>query len=432
MQELFSEERTNLDLPKDWALAPVGAYCHVLDPQPDHRAPALDPNGFPYIGIRDVNYDGTVNENTARMVSEKAIIKQEKAFKIEDRDIVFCKVGTLGQPRHLNVEGKRVALSATLVLIKSKANCCERYLKHVLDSDFLNSKIYSTITGATRPALGIQQIRKFRLPFPPLKKQLVISKFLDNRTSKLDEAIAIKEKLIGLLRERKQLIIQQAVTQGLNPDAPMKDSCVDWIGKIPNHWEVKRLKYVLDERNERSKKGKEPLFMMSQIHGLVVRADYLEKAEVAASNIDNKIVYKNDLVFNKLKAHLGVFFKSNIDYQGLVSPDYAVYKSKAYIADMRLLEVLFRNPKYIEQFIIRATGIVEGLIRLYTDDLFDIAVPIASEDEQVEILKYIDLESEKYENAIKIQQRQIKKLKEYKTIVINSAVTGKIKVPSMS
>lgn len=230
------------------------------------------------------------------------------------------------------------------------------------------------------------------------------------------------------MKDRKQILIQQAVTQGLDPTVPMKDSGVEWIGEIPAHWEVKKLKYVLEERNERSKTGEEPLFMMSQIHGLVVRADYHDKAEVAASNVDNKIVYKNDLVFNKLKAHLGVFFKSNIEFNGLVSPDYAVYKSKAYIHDMKILEVLFRHPSYIEQFIIRATGIVEGLIRLYTGDLFDMSVPIAPKDEQLEILVFIEKQSTSYDNAIVIQQQQIEKLREYKTTLINSAVTGKIRV----
>ena len=295
--------------------------------------------------------------------------------------------------------------------------------------------ICSKGVGTIQRNLYWPQLKRVSIALPSLTEQTAIANFLDIKTAQIDEAIAIKGKQIDLLKERKQIIIQQAVTQGISyegqPDAPMKDSGVDWIGKIPEHWQVKRLKYVLDERNERSKTGEEPLFMMSQIHGLVVRADYHAKAEVAASNVDNKIVYKNDLVFNKLKAHLGVFFKSNIDFKGLVSPDYAVYKPKAYITDMRYLEVLFRHPRYIEQFIIRATGIVEGLIRLYTDDLFDIAVPIAPKDEQIEILKHIDSESEKFDIAIKLQIQQIEKLKEYKTTLINSVVTGKIKVPEL-
>lgn len=262
----------------------------------------------------------------------------------------------------------------------------------------------------------------------PQKEQMLISKYLNKKTTKIDETIAIKEQQISLLRERKQIIIQQAVTQGLDPNVAMKESGVEWIRKIPKHWEVKRLKFVLEERNERSKTGEEPLLMMSQVHGLVVRADYNEKAEVAASNIDNKIVYENDLVFNKLKAHLGVFFKSNIPFKGIVSPDYAVYKCKAHIVDAKYLEFLFRHPSYIEQFIIRATGIVEGLIRLYTSDLFDIAVPVAPSEEQIEILNHIDVRGKEIDQIISIQQLQIDKLKEYKTSLINSAVTGKIKI----
>ena len=95
---------------------------------------------------------------------------------------------------------------------------------------------------------------------------------------------------------------------------------------------------------------------------------------------------------------------------------------------MKILEVLFRHPSYIEQFIIRATGIVEGLIRLYTSDLFDMSVPIAPKKEQLEILEFIDKQSTLHDNAIIIQKQQIEKLREYKTTLINSAVTGKIRV----
>lgn len=299
----------------------------------------------------------------------------------------------------------------------------------------IRSRLYISYFGSASDGVRIGQwdLSKTRMkgiPFilPDEAQQEVIAKYLDKKTAQIHEAIAIKEKQISLLKERKQIIIQKAVTQGLDPNVPMKDSGVDWIGEIPDHWKVKRLKYVLEERNERSKTGEEPLFMVSQVHGLVVRADYHEKAEVAASNVDNKIVYENDLVFNKLKAHLGVFFKSNISYPGLVSPDYAVYKCKAHIIDSKYLELLFRNPSYIEQFIIRATGIVEGLIRLYTGDLFDIAVPVAPAEEQLEILTYIESQSEQFDRAVELQQSQIDKLKEYKTSLINSAVTGKIKI----
>jgi type I restriction enzyme S subunit len=267
-----------------------------------------------------------------------------------------------------------------------------------------------------------------QFPLPTLPEQTAIAAFLDEKTVKIDTAIAQKEKMISLLKERKQILIQNAVTKGINPDAKMKDSGVEWIGEIPEGWEVKRLKYVLDERNERSEDGTEPLFMMSQVHGLVVRSAYHDKAEVASTTVGNKRVYKNDLVFNKLKAHLGVFFKSTIDEVGLVSPDYAVYLSKGIVTDLKYLEYLFRHPAYISTFICKATGIVEGLIRLYTHDLFSIKIPVPSHCIQHEILSFITTQSAKIDTAISIQQQQIAKLKEYKSILIDSAVTGKIKV----
>lgn len=272
------------------------------------------------------------------------------------------------------------------------------------------------------------KLRELQVPLPPLPEQTAIAQFLDDKCQKIDQAIAQKKKMIQLLEERKQILIQNAVTKGLDPSVEMKDSGIEWIGEIPEHWEVKRLKYVLKERNERSETGEEVLLMMSQKHGLVVRSDYHDKAEVALSTVGNKKVYYNDLVFNKLKAHLGVFFKSNIELVGLVSPDYAVYYSDGLISDTKLLEYLFRHPAYIGQFISRATGIVEGLIRLYTSDLFAIEIPLPNIEEQQEILSYIHKKSDFIDKSVLLQQQQIQKLKEYKTILINQTVTGKIKV----
>lgn len=274
-------------------------------------------------------------------------------------------------------------------------------------------------------------LKNTRIWLPLISEQNAISSFLDNKVALVGAAISAKEKQIILLKERKQILVQNAVTLGLNSDTPMRDSGVEWIGSVPEHWKVKRLKYVLDERNERSKTGEESLFMVSQKHGLVVRSEYHAKAEVALSNIDNKIVHQNDLVFNKLKAHLGIFFKSNISFKGIVSPDYAVYTLKNFVEDAKILEHLFRHPACIGQFIIRTTGIVEGLIRLYTTDFFEIFIPVAPIEEQREILEFIESNSEKINSASSLLEQQITKLKEYKATLINSAVIGKIKVPGV-
>jgi type I restriction enzyme, S subunit len=305
-----------------------------------------------------------------------------------------------------------------------------RYVGYLLSLNQYLAEFKRRVTGVMEGFIRLytDDLFDITVQLPSLSEQSSIVDFLGKKCKKIDSAIEQKEEIVELLKERKQIVTQNAVTKGINPNVKMKGSGVEWSGEIPEHWKVKRLKYILDERKERSKTGEEPLFMVSQVHGLVLRSDFHEKAEVAESNVDNKIVYKNDLVFNKLKAHLGVFFKSRIDYKGLVSPDYAVYKSNGCIEDLKFLEILFRHPAYIGQFIIRATGIVEGLIRLYTDDLFEIPVPVPPADEQLRVLKHIELEATKIDKAVELQQKQIEKLKEYKATLINSAVTGKIKV----
>ena len=318
---------------------------------------------------------------------------------------------------------------AYTVLKSRREDLLDKYYKYLFKSSSFISELQTSVVGIRQGKnISFDELSYSIMPIPPLPEQTAIANYLDKKTAKIDTAIAQKEKLITLLKERKQILIQNAVTKGLNPNVKLKDSGVEWIGEIPEHWEVKRVKHILEERTERSMSGQEPLFMMSQVHGLVVRADYHDKAEVAQNNEGNKIVKKNDLVFNKLKAHLGVFFKSTIDTDGLVSPDYAVYYTKDLIEDLKFLELLFRNPNYIEQFICKATGIVEGLIRLYTSDLFSLHIAVPPKGEQKEILEFIYAKNQKIDKAIGLQQQQIVKLQEYKRVLIDSCVTGKIKV----
>ena len=313
---------------------------------------------------------------------------------------------------------------AIATFISSGSECSE-WLYYMLPI-FLERNAATNIYGAK--ILNQDLIKNACILDVPLSEQMQISNFLDKRVLEIDQAIAIKEQQIALFNEHKQIVIQKAVTQGLNPNVPMNDSGVEWIGEIPEHWEVKKLKYVLEERSQRSRDGLEPLLMMSQTHGLVVRSEYSDKAEVAATTVGNKLVYHNDLVFNKLKAHLGVFFGSVHDFVGSVSPDYAVYKPVKYIENSKFLELLFRNPLYIKQFILRSSGIVEGLIRLYTTELFDLKIAIPPNVEQKDILKFVEQQSVKFDEVIENYIQQIEKLKEYKTTLINDAVTGKINV----
>lgn len=270
-----------------------------------------------------------------------------------------------------------------------------------------------------------------KLMIPPLEEQKAIAKFLDIKIMKIDEAIAIKQKQIELLKERKQIIIQQAVTQGLNPDAPMKNSGVDWIGEIPEHWIVKRAKYLLDEINERSETGLEELLSVSHMTGVTPRSEKNVTMFMAEDYTGSKLCHSGDLVINIMWAWMGALGVS--DRTGIVSPSYGVFREQREGTFVpKYLEMLLKSTKYVEYYNKVSTGLHSSRLRFYGHMLFDMALGFPPYEEQTQIVEYISRECSKVDEAITVQAEQVSKLKEYKTTLINSAVTGKIKVTELA
>jgi len=264
---------------------------------------------------------------------------------------------------------------------------------------------------------------------PPLKEQTAIANFLDNKTSQIDEAITIKQKQIELLKERKQIIIQKWVTQGLDPNVPMCDSGVDWIGEIPEHWEVKRAKYLFNEIDERSTDGNEELLSVSHITGVTPRSEK-NVTMIAEDYTGSKTCQKNDLVMNIMWAWMGALGVS--DRAGIVSSAYSIYRQAPVgILNPVYLEWLLKTTGYMEHYNRVSTGLHSSRLRFYSRMFFDMEMAYPDRAEQDWIVKHIEEESNKIDEALYLQQAQIEKLKEYKTTLINSAVTGKIKVPNI-
>ena len=158
-------------------------------------------------------------------------------------------------------------------------------------------------------------MQKLRFPVPKLSEQQAIADYLDETCSKIDEIIAEAKASIDEYKELKQSVIFEAVTKGLDKNVEMKQCSVNWLDEIPSTWESIRLKYLLTEINNRSETGTEQPLSVSQVMG-VVPSYMIAVANPTASYVGQKIVEPNDIVFNKLKAHLGVFFMSK--YHGLL------------------------------------------------------------------------------------------------------------------
>lgn len=303
---------------------------------------------------------------------------------------------------------------------KMDTRYADYWFKYVFSNRYY--KMYSkniryTITG--------DMFRALKTPVPPLEVQKQISSLLHNQEQKIDNLIANVQAQIEKLKAYKQSLITEVVTKGLDPSAPMKDSGVEWIGTIPTEWNTVRVKQLLKERKERSSEGKEEPLSMSQKVGLVPTKMLDAIPNMASSFVGAKLTYVDDLVFNKLKAHLGVFSVSK--YDGLVSPDYAVYYATG-VANLKYLEYLFKTPQCISEFRKRSTGIAAGLTRLYTEGLFAIECPLPPKKEQHRIVLYLNEKCAQIDKLTAIKQTKIEKLEQYKRSLIYEYVTGKKEV----
>ena len=279
--------------------------------------------------------------------------------------------------------------------------------------------------NGVRSSLNAKELLNIPHPFPSIYEQKRIVTFLDAQCAEIDAVLEKTRASIEEYKKLKQAVITQAVTKGIRGDRPMKDSGIEWIGDIPAEWDVIRVKQLLKERNERSKEGKEEPLSMSQKVGLVPTKFLESIPNMASSFVGAKLAYVDDLVFNKLKAHLGVFSVSR--YDGLVSPDYAVYCSTGK-SNLKYLEYIFKTPQCIGEFRKKSTGIAAGLMRLYTEGLFSIYLPYPALSEQEEIAEYLNEKCAGIDALIVKKQQYLIEIENYKKSLIYEYVTGKKEV----
>jgi len=210
------------------------------------------------------------------------------------------------------------------------------------------------------------------------------------------------------------------VIDHLAPYGETKDAGAPWINRVPEHWEVVRSRYLFREIDRRSATGAETHLSMSQKLGLVPSNQVDQKTLVSESYIGAKLVEPDDLVLNRLKAHLGVFAIAN--RAGFVSPDYSVFRP-ADGANVRFFEYVLRSSACRAELRTRAKGIVEGFWRLYTPDFYQIRLPVPPIEERQLIVRFLDTHGALTARLIRAKQRLIKLLEEQKQAIIHRAVT---------
>jgi len=353
----------------------------------------------------------------------------------------------LVNPLNLNYDLKslRIALSDLNVVVSSGYIVLDvlreinktylNYLLHRFDVAFMK-----TLGAGVRQTLNYTDISECELVEPPKEEQTKIANFLNEKTAQIDEAIKQKEKLISLLKERRQVLIHKAVTQGLNPTVKMKDSDIKWIGEIPNHWETTRFRYLfsfskgLNITKENLQDKGMPCVNYGEIHskyGFEVSPDKHNLKCVNEKYLKfsrKSILSYGDFVFADTSEDIdgsGNFTYLNSDKLTFAGYHTVITRAIKKI-NPRFFAYLFDSDNFRNQVRRKVKGV--KVYSITNSILKDILIWIPPMLEQNSIVEELDIETEKIDKVLSFQENEITRLKEYKSSLIDSCVTGKVKV----
>ena len=308
---------------------------------------------------------------------------------------------------------------------------------HYANYLFRNGSMVSHYLIASKGVGTIQRnlywgnLRRTPIFIPLLSEQQKIAQFLDEKTAKIDQAMDLAEKQIALLKEHKQILIQNAVTRGLNPDVPLKDSGVKWIGRVPEHWDVKKLKFVSKINQHTLSENTNGNLSIKYVDiGSVSFENGIEKVEnfsfKNAPSRARRLVNKGDIVVSTVRTYLKAITMVKEEYQDCIfSTGFAVVTSNECLEDS-FFELYAKSDAFTEQVSVFSKGMSYPAIN--STDLSNLWVTVPPLFEQQKIADYLDTQTAKIDQAIALKTAHIEKLKEYKSVLINDVVTGKVRV----
>lgn len=300
-----------------------------------------------------------------------------------------------------------------------------RFFAYLFKTDAWRKQLREVASGVKVFSITQKALMNCSIIIPPENEQKEISDFLDAKCSELDTAVSDIQSQIEALEEYKRSVITEAVTKGLDPDVEMRDSGIAWVGDIPAHWLVEKVKFHL-QRNEPRNPGDKQVLSVYREYGVIPKDSRDDNHNVTSEDTSNyKYVVPGNLVINKMKAWQGSMGVS--EYEGIVSPAYFIYKFTDNQIMPKYLHYLFRSC-YKDEFRRISGGIREGQWDLSPYEFSNTLLLIPPTDEQNRIVSYIDARISEIEFAITEKKQQIETIEEYKKSLIFEYVTGKKEV----
>ncbi len=382
-----------------------------------------------YLDIGNVTSTGVVTGT--ELLQFKAAPSRARR-RVRHGDIIVSTVRTyLRAIARIDHPNPNLVVSTGFAVIRPGKEIDARFLGYALRSNEFVDEVVARSTGVSYPAISSTELIKIPAPLPPPSEQRRIADFLDRETDQIDRLIAEKEKLVGLLEEKRKAVISHAVTQGLNPNAKMRDSGVPWLGMIPEHWQVKRLKYLATCNDEILPESEDEYLEIEYIDiGSVDSYGAVTKTELLcfgrAPSRARRKVRNGDVIVSTVRTYLRAIARIVNPVPNLiVSTGFAVVRPKPEM-EGRYLGHTLQSVGFIDEVVARSTGVSYPAIT--ANELMNIPAPVPPPEEQRQIATIMDQRTVIIDQGVVECRRLLALLRERRAALISAAVTGRLDV----
>lgn len=423
-------------IPNHWNTVSLKMLIDVRDGT--HETPSYvekTDNSYPLVTSKDVT-SGQIDLTDCKHISQQDYESIIKRSAVSEGDILMPMIGTVGSP--VLVEERLEIAIKNLALFRTSENndkITAKFLHYFLNSKECSMQFSLEGRGGVQNFVSLGTLRSLGLPLISLEDQVQIANFLDFETAQIDTLIEKQQTLIQLLKEKRQAVIGHGVTKGLNPDAPMKDSGVEWLGEVPEHWEFIKFDYVInavgdiDHYMPKSIDSGIPYVMTGDLRDLVSEIDFENCKQVAYSDyvkLSRKIkASKDDIIFARY-ATIGTLSYVDVDADFLVSYSCVTIKPNAERTSGRYLFRYLKSQAFLQAITMYINSNTQGNVGI--DSLRNVKVIMPPLSEQEEIINFLNDEVMKIDQLLNKAKSAITLMQERRTALISAAVTGKIDV----
>jgi type I restriction enzyme, S subunit len=423
------------EIPRDWDVKRLKQACHVFPSNVDKKSHDGETPVF-LCNYTDVYYNDTIT-SALEFMSASATPEQIAKFTLRAGDTIVTKdsetADDIAIASYVLSDLPGVVCGYHLAMIRPRPPTVGAFVKRLFDSVYVKSRFEVLANGLTRVGLGQYELDNVELPFPSVREQIQIVTFLDRETAKIDKLVAEQRRLIELLEEKRQAVVSHVVTRGLNPNAPMRASGVDWLGDVPAHWEVRRLKYVSPQITVGIVVEPSKYYVDEGISAL--RSLNIAPGRVTLENLVFISKDANELhAKSKLKAGDLVAVRSGQPGTTAVIPpeldgcnciDLIIIRKPTNGSEQFLCWYLSSDVA-VMHFSMGSGGAIQQHFNVGT--AMNLVVPVPPSKEQYAIVDFIKVETNKIDVLSAEAQRTIDLLQERRTSLISAAVTGEIDV----